>query len=235
MPDRDYFAIVYEYIPETPLELDAVQAQMDFFYRIGFESCQGSNIKNWQGPGILLDFGDYEAPVVPLFDGAGAFAEVPSAEFLLHRAEIMARPSTEWDEWNKRYEEGRLTEEEKLAEKRKRAAEETSEFIERGYRRGQWDASYFVREYLPIQDTEISQGLNECAHTRLDAVYKEELPDFGLDEDPLASICIRAIEPNPVLAAWKVYSKQKKKYLARVAAAAAAAADTSSKLESEGQ
>lgn len=233
MPDRDYFAIVYEYIPETPLELDAVQAQLDFFYRIGFESCQGSNIKNWQGPGILLDFGDYEAPVVPLFGGAGAFHKGPSAEFLLHRAEIMARPSTEWDEWHKRYQEGRLTEEEKLAEKRRRAAGRTAEFIERGYRRGQWDASYFVREYLPIQGTEISQGLDECAHTRLDAVYKEELPGLGLDEDPLASIGIRAIEPNPVLAAWKVYSKQKKEYLARVAADAAA--DTTSKPESEGQ
>ncbi len=145
-PERDYFAIVYEYIPETPLELHAVQAQMDFFHSIGFESCQGSNIKNWQGPGVLLDFGDYEAPVVSRFDGAGAFHEAPSAEFLLHRKEVMERSNREWNEMEARRAQGLLTEEEKLAEKRQFVAGDTAEYVERGYRPGQWDASYFVRK-----------------------------------------------------------------------------------------
>ncbi len=56
----------------------------------------------------------------------------------------------------------------------------------------------------------------------LDIVCKEDLPRLGLDEDPLASIHIQAVQPNRVLAAWKVYRKQKKEYLARVAAADAA-------------
>ncbi|KAK4132711.1 hypothetical protein BT67DRAFT_342763, partial [Trichocladium antarcticum] len=30
--DREYFALVYEYIPKARLELDAVQRQLDFFY-----------------------------------------------------------------------------------------------------------------------------------------------------------------------------------------------------------
>ncbi|KAK3902495.1 hypothetical protein C8A05DRAFT_33813 [Staphylotrichum tortipilum] len=135
----------------------------------------------------------YLSPVDPRFDGVGAFHEVPSAEFLLYRNEVMERSKREWNERNERLDQGiGPTEDEQRAQEREWAAEETAEFIERGYRRGQWDASYFV-------------------------LRKEDRARLKLDEDPLAIICIRGVEPKAVLDAWRAYSKQKREYLPRVA------------------
>lgn len=69
-PGKHYFGIVYEYVPPTEFDMDAVQRQIDFFYYAGFRSCQPANKANWQGPGIKLDFGDYRTPIDPRFDGS---------------------------------------------------------------------------------------------------------------------------------------------------------------------
>ncbi|KAK0727524.1 hypothetical protein B0T26DRAFT_868802 [Lasiosphaeria miniovina] len=61
--EAGHFALVYEYIPAAKTEMDPVKRQLDFFSQIGFGRCQPMNPCNWQGPGFLIDFGDYNTPI----------------------------------------------------------------------------------------------------------------------------------------------------------------------------
>jgi hypothetical protein len=143
---REYFAIVYEYIPPTKLELNAVQRQLDFFYHIGFHPCQGVNEKNWQGPGVLLDFGDYNSPVDPWFEALCAYHPHPPAEIFIDRAAVEARAREEGDRMRELRDDGiGPTEEEKQEEEKERAAADTAHFVELGYQ-DRWHRSYFDRK-----------------------------------------------------------------------------------------
>ncbi|SPQ19173.1 c24314d0-54a7-4b87-9e1c-9fa5156454ae [Thermothielavioides terrestris] len=78
---RQYIGIVYEYVPKAALEQEAVRRQLDFFHWTGFQRCQAVKQANWQGPGMLLDFGDYNSPVDPWFRGASCyFPPAPAAK-----------------------------------------------------------------------------------------------------------------------------------------------------------
>jgi hypothetical protein len=101
--DQDYFAIVYEYIHEAKLELDAVQRQLDFFHHVGFQPCQTQKPDNWQGPGIFLDWGDYNSPVDPWFRGrnCGWYCKLGDAEWVVHCEAL----------WKRRVEETRKKQE----------------------------------------------------------------------------------------------------------------------------
>lgn len=210
-PDQDYFAIVYEYIPERRLELNAVQAQLDFFYHLGFEPCQGVREKNWQGPGILLDFGDYNSPVDQWFEGGGAYYPRPSAEILVDRANVEAREAQEFDSKAKLRQQGiEPTGEEKRAEEMEQMREHTARAVERGYQWGRRYRSYFDCEFLHAGKALLVRMLT------LAIVDREEILKLGLEEDPLAAIRIPAVEPNALRKAWKAYKDQRKEYLVQV-------------------
>ncbi|KAL2015729.1 hypothetical protein VTK56DRAFT_4900 [Thermocarpiscus australiensis] len=94
-PDRHYFGIVYEYIPPSEPEPDALQRQIDFFRYAGFNCFQPANPENWIGPGIKLDFGDFHTPVDPRFEGAGYYATPTTAKYILDLEEPTGR---DWEE-----------------------------------------------------------------------------------------------------------------------------------------
>lgn len=133
--DREYFALVYEYIPKAGLEFDAVQRQLDFFYHIGFQHCQVPDQRNWQGPGILLDFGDYHSPVDQWFHGGDAFTTCPLAAALLDWDGYMAKLSK------------KTTKEEVRAGKKFEARGKTARYVESGYDGELWSVSYFKRKF----------------------------------------------------------------------------------------
>lgn len=148
--DREYFAIVYEYIPRAKLDISAVQRQLDFFHHIGFHPCQGARARNWQGPGILLDFGDYNSPVDPWFAARCAYHAPVSAEVIVDWPKVEERADREWDRKAELREQGiGPTEEELRAEKQQRALSDTARFVERGYKPSRWYTSYFDRELCP--------------------------------------------------------------------------------------
>ncbi|PNY22354.1 Uncharacterized protein TCAP_07149 [Tolypocladium capitatum] len=62
-PTECYYAIVYEYVPDTQCALaaDVLQAQLDFFWLSGF-CLVPLRAENWKGPGILLDLADLICP-----------------------------------------------------------------------------------------------------------------------------------------------------------------------------
>jgi hypothetical protein len=143
---REYFAIVYEYISDTKLERNAVQRQLDFFYRIGFHPCQAVKEENWQGPGILLDFGDYHSPVDPWFKALSSYHPCRSAEILVDRAAVEARVEEEEIRMRELEDQGiGPTEEEKRAQEKGRATAKTARYIEWGYQ-DKWHRSYFDRK-----------------------------------------------------------------------------------------
>ncbi|KAG7293923.1 hypothetical protein NEMBOFW57_003983 [Staphylotrichum longicolle] len=190
-PDRDYFAIVYEYIPETKLELSAVQRQLDFFYHIGFQPCQGVKEKNWQGPGILLDFGDYNSPVDQWFRARRAHHPRPSAELVLDRPNVEARAAQEFDQELRLREQGIGPKKEaKQAQEKQQAIANTARAIERGYQGDQRYRSYFDLD-------------------------QDEILELGLEEDPLATIHIPPVEPKALRRAWKTYNDLRNGYLAQ--------------------
>ncbi|RYP53368.1 hypothetical protein DL768_001613 [Monosporascus sp. mg162] len=82
-PGNHYFAIVYEFVPREKTETDAVQAQLEFFHRTGFSRCQPLKPDNWQGPGILLDFGDINSAVDPWFDESSYRRPLPPTEMIV--------------------------------------------------------------------------------------------------------------------------------------------------------
>lgn len=55
------YALVYDYVPEAPLDLKIAQAQLDFFYQVGI-GLMLYRESNWRG-GRLVDFGDLVIPV----------------------------------------------------------------------------------------------------------------------------------------------------------------------------
>lgn len=63
LPTEYYYAIVYEYVPDTQCALtaDVLQAQLDFFWLSGF-CLVPLRAENWTGPGILLDLADLICP-----------------------------------------------------------------------------------------------------------------------------------------------------------------------------
>jgi Tat protein secretion system quality control protein TatD with DNase activity len=145
--NKQYFAIVYEYVPEAKLELDAVQRQLDFFHHIGFHPCQVMRKENWQGPGILLDFGDYNSPVDPWFAALNAYRPQPTAEIVIDPEAVEARGVELWNKQEELYRQGvRPTKEEKREKKRIEAMENTAELVERGYDAGRRYVSYFERK-----------------------------------------------------------------------------------------
>jgi hypothetical protein len=146
--DQEYFALVYEYIPSAKLELDAVQRQLDFFYHIGFHPCQDAMGRNWQGPGILLDFGDYNSPVDQWYEGRGACDLCLSAEVLVDRKRVEERLCKEWDKKAELRQRGiKPTEEEVLAEKKRQASRKTAICVEWGYQANPWYTPYFDRKF----------------------------------------------------------------------------------------
>ncbi|KAH6623430.1 hypothetical protein F5144DRAFT_583213 [Chaetomium tenue] len=187
--DAQYYAIVYEYVPKAKLEFDPVQSQLDFFYRIGFHPCQGMHEVNWQGPGILLDFGDYNSPVDPWFKARCAYHKHTAAEYIIDRKKAQAESSAEWNRINNLRHQGiGPTEEEKRKREKEKAQSDTARFVEYGYDEHQRYLSYFE-------------------------LTNEEILERKLEQDPLSQIRINEIEPETVLRAWKTYKKQKKKYL----------------------
>ncbi|KAK4154005.1 hypothetical protein C8A00DRAFT_14848 [Chaetomidium leptoderma] len=188
---REYFAIVYEYLPEAKLELNAVQRQLDFFYHTGFHLCQDTHERNWQGPGVLLDFGDYNSPVDRWFQAGGAYHPCLSAEVVIDMAKVQARAAEERKREHELREAGvEPTEEEEREEERALAKEhasaDTARFVEWGYTASRWFS-------------------------------KEEILENKLEEDPLANIHIPAVEPRALGKVWNRYRKQKKEYLSQVA------------------
>jgi hypothetical protein len=61
-PSSDFYAIIYDFVPPSKLELGVVQTQLDFFYIIGF-SVESLKADNWEGKGLLVDFSDILSPL----------------------------------------------------------------------------------------------------------------------------------------------------------------------------
>ncbi|KAK4241302.1 hypothetical protein C8A03DRAFT_12407 [Achaetomium macrosporum] len=61
LPDQEYFAIVYEYIPENGNDLAAVQSQIDFLCRTGFNFAPTPLRDNWKDS-VLVDLSEIECP-----------------------------------------------------------------------------------------------------------------------------------------------------------------------------
>ncbi|KAK4139077.1 uncharacterized protein C8A04DRAFT_41003 [Dichotomopilus funicola] len=184
-----YYAIVYEY------------SQLDFFYRIGFHPCQGLHKVNWQGPGILLDFGDYNSPVDPWFEARCAYHKHTTAEYIIDRTKALEESSAEWDRINNLRDQGiGPTEEEKQKREKEKAQSNTARFVEYGYDEHQ--------RYLSYSECKAWDGGNP------QTVTNEEILERKLELDPLSQIRINGVEPETVILAWKTYKNQKKKHLA---------------------
>jgi hypothetical protein len=59
--DKDYMAIIYEYVEEAENQHDAVQEAMDFFWLAGFSRTLSPLNKNWKS-GVLVDLSDIAPP-----------------------------------------------------------------------------------------------------------------------------------------------------------------------------
>ncbi|KAL8366287.1 hypothetical protein RB595_004859 [Gaeumannomyces hyphopodioides] len=73
-PCREYFAIVYEFIPDddgtddpSPVDRGKIQASMDFLSVVGFEFADSRILDNWKS-GVLIDLSDI---IFPLGVGKG--------------------------------------------------------------------------------------------------------------------------------------------------------------------
>ncbi len=63
LPTQEYYAIVYEWIPESEsvMDKDIVQSQLDFFWLVGF-CFVPIRLENWVRPGVLIDTADLICP-----------------------------------------------------------------------------------------------------------------------------------------------------------------------------
>ncbi|KFY95926.1 hypothetical protein V498_03004 [Pseudogymnoascus sp. VKM F-4517 (FW-2822)] len=61
-PSFDFYAIVYDFVSPSNLQVGIVQAQLDFFYVVGF-SIETLKADNWEGKGLLVDFCDILSPL----------------------------------------------------------------------------------------------------------------------------------------------------------------------------
>jgi hypothetical protein len=225
--DQEYFAIVYEYLPKTDLERDAVQRQLDFFHHIGFQPCQTPRPDNWQGPGILLDFGDYNSPVDSWFRGQicewyrkpGDAKYVVDYEAVWKRAGEEARrkydnPNEGKESGNENEQEGKeksdKQREEEKEEKARKARSDTAKSVERGYLKSRWYLGYFERKWAACHPSKQRQPEAQCSDHG--TVTPEERQKAGLLEDPLAHIDIPEILPKTVRRAWRRYGKLKAEY-----------------------
>ncbi|KAF4500260.1 kinase-like domain [Fusarium agapanthi] len=62
--DKQYFAIVYDFVPEGQLEAKNIIDQLNFFHIVGFLNVQ-LKLENWLSTGVLVDFSD----IVPIHTG----------------------------------------------------------------------------------------------------------------------------------------------------------------------
>ena len=60
-PDREYTAIVYEYVDEGENDVETVQEALDFFWRAGFGRTSSQLAKNWKSS-VLVDLCDIIPP-----------------------------------------------------------------------------------------------------------------------------------------------------------------------------
>lgn len=61
-PSLDFYAIIYDFVSPSNIQLGVVQAQLDFFYIVGF-SIETLKADNWEGKGLLVDFCDILSPL----------------------------------------------------------------------------------------------------------------------------------------------------------------------------
>jgi len=62
LPTEEYYAIVYEFVPESQLvDMDVMQSQLDFYWLAGF-CLVPMRLENWKGPGVLIDMADIICP-----------------------------------------------------------------------------------------------------------------------------------------------------------------------------
>jgi hypothetical protein len=205
---RQYIGIVYEYVPKAALEQEAVRRQLDFFHWTGFQRCQAVKQANWQGPGMLLDFGDYNSPVDPWFHGASCcFPPAPAAKIVdpaaFHRWAI--------DEATRLRSEA-TKEDDERSEMESTIKSKTARLVEFEYH-GRQAPPWFLKRKL-------IQPLNLCLSflTATDTV--ENGQTLTIEEDPLGSIVLPEIEPKMLRKAWRDYARLKRAYLSATAATA---------------
>jgi hypothetical protein len=240
-PERDHFALVYEFLPNDSkgskqLQRDAVQRQLSFLYHIGFQPCQGVHADNWQAPGVLLDLGDYEAPVLREFRGNIAYHACPDAEWIVDKEGAEKRAREKWEEEEGGLEEAMRKVEEKWdggekqdwgeedgrgqkeggdvpEEERERALRETAKAVEASYQDGEGLSGYC--ECKSCQ--RISNPVSIClARLMYGVVTAEERREKGLLDDPLSHIDTPEIKPEAVRDAWGTYQKQREEYLSKM-------------------
>jgi hypothetical protein len=63
LPTEEYYAIIYEFIPDCQLDIDnhVIQSQLDFYWLVGF-CVVPMRPENWKGPGVLIDMADIVCP-----------------------------------------------------------------------------------------------------------------------------------------------------------------------------
>ncbi|KAF4490456.1 kinase-like domain [Fusarium agapanthi] len=62
--EEQYFAIVYDFVPEGQLEAKNIIDQLNFFHIVGFLNVH-LKLENWLSTGVLVDFSD----IVPIHTG----------------------------------------------------------------------------------------------------------------------------------------------------------------------
>lgn len=158
-PRREYFGLVYEFLPESkePLQRGVVQRQLAFLYHIGFQPCQGVHADNWQSPGVLLDLGDYEAPVLREFQGSIAYHPCPDAKWIVDRERAEKRAEGKWDDergvraamekvkekHESRKEGARPAKEDGPEERQERGLRETAKAVDLSYQQGSGSSGYY--------------------------------------------------------------------------------------------
>jgi hypothetical protein len=62
--DQDYFAIVYEFVPQCRVvaAMDVMQSQLDFFWLVGFCFVPFMRTKEWFRFGVFMDMSDLMCP-----------------------------------------------------------------------------------------------------------------------------------------------------------------------------
>jgi hypothetical protein len=91
--DKDYMAIIYEYVEEAENQHDAVQEAMDFFWLAGFSRTLSPLNKNWKS-GVLVDLSDIAPPWGYAWKDVLYRKGPASASIMLQRAELEKNVST---------------------------------------------------------------------------------------------------------------------------------------------
>lgn len=113
-----------------------------------FSTTSRSNERNWQGPGILLDLGDYNTPVDKWFPGRAAYQPPVSADVLVDWSAAQEEAAREWNRKEALLDrEDESAEHEKLAGQQEFALEETARYVEQDELR-----DTVAMEPTPLQD-----------------------------------------------------------------------------------